>query len=335
MKPFPLPNPENATIAEIDLNINASADFLMIQRLQAIRLLLLKYSPEDTAVMVNRSRKTIRHWVHLWNESGIDELPRKRSSGRPRKIIRLFDSTITEIVQHPERINREPWTAKVLHGYLQEQLKIDFGYSTLTRYLRELSFRNLVPRPESPDRDVEVREAFKERLVLLLENPDKEVWFSDESGFLADSRTKRRLALKGTTPTTPKTGLHIRESVIGSINPRSGELVCLIYNRVDRVVFQHYLDYLDQTTKHRRIILVLDNASWHKVKVLNWHNIQPMYLPPYSPDLNPIERLWREMKSRFFNHWYSKEREVLVNRISEALLHFMRTPNEVKSLCHA
>ena len=37
-----------------------------------------------------------------------------------------------------------------------------------------------------------------------------------------------------------------------------------------------------------RLVLVLDNASWYKVKSLNWHHIEPMYLPPYSPDLNPI-----------------------------------------------
>jgi transposase len=44
--------------------------------------------------------------------------------------------------------------------------------------------------------------------------------------------------------------------------------------------------------RNKKVILVLDNASWHKAKSLNWHHIEPVYLPPYSPDFNPIERFW-------------------------------------------
>ena len=43
--------------------------------------------------------------------------------------------------------------------------------------------------------------------------------------------------------------------------------------------------------KGKRLLLVLDNASWHKTKRLDWHHIEPVCLPPYSPDFNPIERL--------------------------------------------
>ena len=46
----------------------------------------------------------------------------------------------------------------------------------------------------------------------------------------------------------------------------------------------------------RRICLVLDNASWQKAKRLLWHHIEPIYLPPYIPDFNPIERIWQHLK---------------------------------------
>jgi transposase len=49
----------------------------------------------------------------------------------------------------------------------------------------------------------------------------------------------------------------------------------------------------------KTIYLVLDNASWHKTKKLNWYHIEPLYLPPYSPDFNPIERLWQHLKSNY------------------------------------
>jgi len=50
---------------------------------------------------------------------------------------------------------------------------------------------------------------------------------------------------------------------------------------------------------------------------------QPMYLPTYSPDLNPFECLWGVIKDRLFANFYTKERDKLIDRITEALLHFM------------
>jgi transposase len=61
----------------------------------------------------------------------------------------------------------------------------------------------------------------------------------------------------------------------------------------------------------KRNLLILDNASWHKRKSLNWHFFEPLYLPPYSPDLNPIERLWLVMKANWFANIRCKDRQKL------------------------
>ncbi len=47
-------------------------------------------------------------------------------------------------------------------------------------------------------------------------------------------------------------------------------------------------------------MIVLHNASLHQVKPLQWHDFEPLFLPPYSPDFNPIERLWLRLKTDFF-----------------------------------
>ena len=65
--------------------------------------------------------------------------------------------------------------------------------------------------------------------------------------------------------------------------------------------------------------MILDNASWHKSKTLNWGHFEPVYLPPYSPDLNPIERLWLLMKEEWFTAFYARSREELVDHLIQAL----------------
>ena len=64
----------------------------------------------------------------------------------------------------------------------------------------------------------------------------------------------------------------------------------------------------------------MDNASWHKRRTIHWHSWQPMCLPPYWPDLNPIERIWLTIKARWFNNQVCETEEKLLERLDQAIL---------------
>ena len=78
---------------------------------------------------------------------------------------------------------------------------------------------------------------------------------------------------------------------------------------------------------------MLDNASWHKVKTLRWHDFEPLFLPPYSPDFNPIERLWLRLKADFFTDWIARNAQQLEERLCLALNHFIDHPAKISSIC--
>jgi len=82
-----------------------------------------------------------------------------------------------------------------------------------------------------------------------------------------------------------------------------------------------------------RALLVMDNASWHKVKRLNWHHFEPIYLPARSPDLNPIERLWLRLKADWFNGWIAKTSPQLQDRLIEALQSLFAQPSLIQTQC--
>ena len=65
-----------------------------------------------------------------------------------------------------------------------------------------------------------------------------------------------------------------------------------VIDRIEQLRFQRFRSELAKQTENRKIILVLDNANRHKAN-LDWHHLQPLFLPPYSPNPNPIERLGR------------------------------------------
>jgi transposase len=86
-------------------------------------------------------------------------------------------------------------------------------------------------------------------------------------------------------------------------------------------VFQIFLDNAnaDIVFERKTNLLILDNASWHKSKSLNLGRFERVFLPPYSPDLNPIERLWLLMKGDWFSDFYARSREGLTARLIDAL----------------
>ena len=110
----------------------------------------------------------------------------------------------------------------------------------------------------------------------------------------------------------------------------------MIFNHCDTDIFQVFLDNLAQDSpkiEGVRQLLVLDNASWHKAKRLNWYHIEPIYLPPYSPDFNPIERFWLRLKADYFSDFFTRKADELENRIIEALRAFFKDPDTVASQC--
>ncbi len=82
-----------------------------------------------------------------------------------------------------------------------------------------------------------------------------------------------------------------------------------------------------QTTTN---IMIVDNATWHRRKSTNWHRWQPKYLPPHSPDLNPIERIWLTMKARWFNNDVCRNEQHLIERLDQAILDVINNPKKVQ-----
>ena len=81
------------------------------------------------------------------------------------------------------------------------------------------------------------------------------------------------------------------------IEPRSGESFFAEFSHVDGVCFEQYLSWFSQAYPKQLHIIQLDNGRWHTWSELNVpDNVILLFQPPYSPQVNPIERLWKEIK---------------------------------------
>jgi hypothetical protein len=128
---------------------------------------------------------------------------------------------------------------------------------------------------------------------------------------------------------------HVRMNGMGVICPRRGDVYAMEFTHSDTDCFQVYLDQANQdiSWERPRNLLILDNASWHKTKSLKWGRFESVYLPPYSPDLNPIERLWFLIKAQWFSDFVAKTAEDLIAHLDKTLLWAMGRQEGNRQTC--
>lgn len=331
----PQVNLENASLAELEIACGAAPYREGHDRMMAIRALALNIPLAQVALLHQVSPRTVFNWVNRFNARGIDGLIDRVRSGRPRSISPEKNGRLRELINRPGQVGVTHWTGKKFHGYLRDELQIEVGYRTVIRWLHENNFRLKVPQPW-PDRQDEVlRNAFIDRLKSHLDDERIELWYADETGIEGDPRPRRRWAERGKKARVTKNGDHIRMNVTGMICPRTGDFYALEFSHSDAETFQAFLDHAnaDLSLQRPRNLLIVDNASWHKNTGLRWGKFEPLFLPPYSPDLNPIERLWRVLKAEWFSDFIAKDRDSLIARIDAALQWAINRTSENQITC--
>jgi transposase len=279
----------------------------------------------------------MRLWIELFNRGGIDALITRPKPGRPRKAkLERVRDLLVPVLENPARAGQVHWTGVKVHGYLKEHLAVELGYRTTIRWLHELNFHLRVPQPWPERQNEQERGEFLKELQALVADPKVELWFGDECGVEGDPRPRRRWVQPGKPRMVPYLGDHVRQNVIGAVAPQSGALFSLVVDGVDTDVFQFFLDEMAKAvpkTQGVRQILVLDNASWHKAARVDWHHFEPKFLPGYSPDFNPIERLWLRLKADWFWDFIARTPEELSDRLCTALKNFIDQPAKTASIC--
>lgn len=127
--------------------------------------------------------------------------------------------------------------------------------------------------------------------------------FQDEAGFGRINKPKYCWCEKGVRPSVPCH--HIREYryAYGVVEPLTGESFFLVMPYCNTNCMNIFLKDLSEKYPNDKIVLVCDGAAWHKAKALIIpNNIHLIFIPPYTPEMNPIEQIWEEIRKRGFKN---------------------------------
>ncbi len=144
--------------------------------------------------------------------------------------------------------------------------------------------------------------------------------FQDEAGFGRINKPKYCWCKKGIRPSVPCH--HIREYryVYGAVEPLTGDSCFLILPYANTVCMNLFLKELSAYYPDDRIILVCDRASWHRSKDLEVpDNIEFFFIPPSTPEMNPIEQIWKEIRKRGFRNEMFDSLEKVMDRLCDTI----------------
>jgi len=144
--------------------------------------------------------------------------------------------------------------------------------------------------------------------------------FEDEAGFGRINKPKYCWCFPGHRPTVPCH--HIREYryAYGAVEPLSGESFFIVAPYCNTACMNLFLQLLSEKYPNDIILLACDKAAWHTAKTLEIpSNIRLFFLPPSTPEMNPIEQIWKEIRKRGFKNEIFCSLDKVIDRLCDTI----------------
>lgn len=144
--------------------------------------------------------------------------------------------------------------------------------------------------------------------------------FEDEARFGRISNPRCCWAPKGIRPAVSLQLVREYTYAYGAVSPLDGVLDSLILPDADTDSMSLFLSVVSERHPDETVLMFMDQAGWHKAKALIiLANIRLLNLPPYSPELNPAEHLWEEIREKWFPNLVFKSITAVEDTLMEAL----------------
>ena len=184
--------------------------------------------------------------------------------------------------------------------------------------------RSLKKLPQIVEQEV-ARQAPKGRQVRLM--------FQDEARFGRINDPRRCWAPRGFRPEVGMQIVREYTYAFGAVSPHDGALDTLVLPVVTAEAMSIFLAEVARRHPEEFIVMVLDGAGWHRANSLTVpENMRLEALPPYSPQLNPVEHLWDEIREKWFANEVFDSLDGVEDRLVEARLALERNQNLVTSI---
>jgi transposase len=313
-------------------------------RCRAIGAVLRGLPKGEVADAYGIDRGTLYRWMKRYEHNGEDGLARKSGSGRPRKLEELNEGELRTIVLRPASAfgyETDLWTVGRLHRVIQERYHLAVSRDTVWRRLREAGLTYQKPEREYYEIDEEARRKWRRYEVPKIRECVEEyraiLYFQDESNVSLTAFLGKTWSPRGQTPRARVTGKRGGVAAMSAIS-KPGHLLFRLLEK--RIASGEVIDFLAQMLKHhprRHLVVVMDQARPHtskktKAYVESQRRLHTFYLPSYSPDWNPDEKVWNHLKHHELKSHQAKTKDELKRLTRRKLQSMAKRPELLRGL---
>lgn len=306
------------------------------------------HTPDEVAETLGVSRAAVFNWLSMYRGGGWDALHARKRGGRPRKLTAIHMAWIykTVVGKNPLQLKFAfaLWTLDMVRIVIRRHFGIELSRSSVGRLMDQLGLSAQRPLWRAYQQDPKaVAKWLKKQYPLICREAKAckaRIFFGDEAGVRSDAHSGKTWAPKGKTPIVSTTGARFGMNLISAVS-RTGQLhFAVVEGRVTAEVFVEYLKRLIHGRKHP-VFLIVDGHPTHKSVMVRKFvesvgtRLRLFFLPPYSPELNPDELVWNDLKHHTLGRKVIAGPDRMKKEVLARLRWMQKTPKHVASFFHA
>lgn len=280
-------------------------------RIRAVKQVEAGESPEAVMGALGMNPRNIYRWIALYREGGEAALRAKALKGAAPKLsgsqLKWIRKTV--IGKSPLQLGFEfaLWTREMVRDLIARKYGIRFHIVSIGRILKKLGLSAQKPLHRAFQQNPKLVEAWTQyefpKIKTLAKREGADIFFGDEAGVRSDYHAGTTWGERGETPVVVSTGARFTLNMISAISSKGHLRFMTVHGGVGAKVFVTFLKRFILGSK-KPLFLILDGHPSHKSKLVRKFvestkgKLRIFLLPSYSPQLNPDELVWNNVKGR-------------------------------------